>query len=418
MSKRYSRPVNIRLRQLTRPRAIGSTTSCATRCYGTGCFPNVCGVTSAEAGVDQSGLGAPEGQLWPYASPEWADAGTDTMRMVRARHEVDTSLNRPTLDGAPIDVRKYRDEVVRGFRAAYRILQDRSDQFLGPDGPLTRFASDAVCIFMRSARTYRKLLRESYHPDVLRDALDRDRLFDLLWVEVEEDERLADVTRLEQADLVRGDIPSFTTRPTSRDVWIGGNRFADFIPESSLATVRRLVSGLDEEDCERQVWYIGASLASLPGWIQPTRSTSSTAAPPRGRASTRRVLAAANTVGRRIDGLAIRGTGGASWIGLELNRGLAWSIEPSGLDLDAGVPGVALFLAYLAAATGSRRTEVTAKRALASMRRAIADRSSPIRAVGAFDGLGGLIYVASHLAALWDDEELAVEAEEIGRAHV
>ena len=167
------------------------------------------------------------------------------------------------------DVRHYRDAVVRGFRSAYRILLSRRDQLLGPDGRLTRFESDAVCIFMRSSRTYRKLLRESYHPDVLRDALDRDRLFDLLWMEVEDDARLADVIRLEQADLVRGDIPSFTTRPASRDVWIDGNRFADFLPESSLAVVRRTVDGLDDEDCDRQVWYIGASLASLPGAVEP-----------------------------------------------------------------------------------------------------------------------------------------------------
>ena len=378
-----------------------------------GLLPERVWSTSADAGIDQSGLGAPEGQIWPYASPEWADAGTDTMRLVHARHTIDASLNRPTLQGAPIDVRDYRDSVVRGFRSAYGILQSRRDQLLGPEGPLTRFASDAVCIFMRSARTYRKLLRGSYHPDVLRDALDRDRLFDLLWMEVEDDERLAEVILLEQADLARGDIPSFTTRPSSRDVWIGGHRFADVIPEPSLATVRRLVNGLDEEDCKRQVWYIGASLASLPGAIEPTHAVAGP--PPLKRATPHRIMAAADAIGRRLDRLAIRGAGGASWIGLKLNRGLAWSIKPSGLDLDAGVPGMALFLAYLGVTTGNWRAAVTAKRALASMREAIADRS-PIKAIGAFDGLGGLIYVASHLASLLDDAELGDEAERFAEA--
>ena len=378
-----------------------------------GLLPERLWVTSADAGIDQSGLGTPDGQLWPYASPEWADPGTDTMRLVRTRHEIDTSLNRPTLNGTPTDVRHYRDAIVRGFRSAYRLLQNRRQQLLGPEGPLSRFESDAVCIFMRSARTYRKLLRESYHPDVLRDALDRDRLFDLLWMEVADDARLADVMPFERAALARGDIPSFTARPASRDVWIDGNRFADFTPESSLAAVRRLVDGMDEDDCDRQVWFIDASLASLPGAAQPTRSPARV--PHRQPVDPKRVLAAADAIGDRLDTLAIRGVDDASWIGLELDRGLAWTVESSGLDLDAGVPGMALFLAYLGVTTGNQQAAATADRALASIRHAIADRSSPITAIGAFEGLGGLIYVWSHLATLWNRADLAVEAEGFAR---
>ena len=114
---------------------------------------------------------------------------------------------------------------------------------------------------------------------------------------------------------------------------------------------------------------------------------------------------------RRLDRLAVRGADGVSWIGLELDHGLVWTVESSGLDLDGGLPGMALFLAYLGATTGNRRATVMARRVLASMRVEIADRSHPIEAIGAFDGLGGLIYATSHIASLWDDENLAAEAE-------
>ena len=62
---------------------------------------------------------------------------------------------------------------------------------------------------MRATRTYDALLRESFHPDVLRGALDRDRLFDRLWVATRLRPELPPVIGAERADLYRGDIPMF-----------------------------------------------------------------------------------------------------------------------------------------------------------------------------------------------------------------
>ena len=67
------------------------------------------------------------------------------------------------------------------------------------------------------------LLRDSYHPDMLRDALDRDRLFDWLWAAVENGPYLTKVIPAERQDLWKGDIPIFTTRPGSRDLWTSAN---------------------------------------------------------------------------------------------------------------------------------------------------------------------------------------------------
>ncbi len=365
---------------------------------------------SENEGLDISGLGGSPGQLTPHPVAAWEDPGTDTMRFVRKRRTVQAELNRPMLEGRPVDAIGHRDAVLRGFRSAYALLAARRDSLLAPGGPLAPFARDSVSAFIRSSRTYRRLLRESYHPDVLRDALDRDRLFDLLWIEIPKDEDLVGVIRFERDALWKGDIPCFSANPDSRHLRLGnGERLEDFFPEPSETAVRRIIGKLDEADCERQAWYIEASIGTLPAALEHWPSYRVVPSPE--PADTDRLVAAAVALGNRLDQLAVRGANDASWVGLELERRRVWSIGRAALDLDAGVPGIALFLAYLGAVTGREAASSLARAALTTMRDVIADRETTLEAIGGFDGWGGVIYVLCHLGALWGQSDLFAQAD-------
>jgi type 2 lantibiotic biosynthesis protein LanM len=135
-------------------------------------------------GIDISGLGAAAGQLTPRGVPQWEGAGTDEMRLTRKRVAMGGGRNRPTLNGAEVEVLHYTDAIADGFTRVYRLLLKHREELLSNDGPLTRFAGDEVRVIVRPTQTYGMLLQESFHPDVLRDALDRDRLLDRLWVGV------------------------------------------------------------------------------------------------------------------------------------------------------------------------------------------------------------------------------------------
>lgn len=365
---------------------------------------------SEHDGVDVSGLGAPTGQLTPHAIADWEQSGTDTMHLVRRHKPIDDEDNHPTLGDRPVDVLDFRSALLHGFRTAYGILAERREELAAADGPLVRFASDSISVFLRSSRTYRRLLRESYHPDVLRDALDRDRLFDRLWAEVPSRPHLRQTIASERADLWRGDIPQFTARPDSRTLWFGaGDQQPDFFSEPSMTSALRIVEGLSTEDCERQAWMIDASLASLPGALVRRPSVGMTRSAREADAT--RLLAAASALGDRLEALAIRGRDEATWIGLDLIDQRSWTIAPAGLDLDAGVPGIALFLAYLGAVTERDAPTSLAQAAVRTMRTSIAERLPDLTGIGAFDGLGGMIYALSHLAVLWRRDDLADEAE-------
>src|SRR5207237_9064231 len=101
-----------------------------------------------------------------------------------------------------------------GFSAAYRLLMQLRHALLSEIVP--RFTHDEVRCVLRPSQAYALLLAESFHPNVLRDALDRDRHFDRLWVGVEQLSYLSRIIGAEHADLNDGDIPLFTTRSDSR----------------------------------------------------------------------------------------------------------------------------------------------------------------------------------------------------------
>jgi type 2 lantibiotic biosynthesis protein LanM len=377
-----------------------------------GLLPQRLWANAESEGIDLSGLGAEEGQLTPQNVPVWEGEGTDEMHLARKRIVVPGSNNRPTLNGAEVDIRDYTEAIADGFVSLYRLLLRRRDELLSESGPLQRFAEDEVRVLVRPTMTYGVLLQESLHPDLLRNAIDRDRFFDRLWTRIEQRPDLARVIPAEREDLHRGDIPSFATRANSRDLWTSaGERIGDFFSQSGLSLVQRRLRQLSEDDLSRQLWFVRASLATLsmgfdlaPGY-QLTR--------PQTKAERERLLAAARSVGDHLESLALRNERGASWIGLSVSRKGTWSLLPMRFDLYGGLPGVALFLAYLGALTREDRYTDLARAALATLRSQIERGHSLITVIGGYEGWGGVIYALTHLGVLWDQPALLAEAEEI-----
>src|ERR1017187_6467591 len=284
--------------------------------------------------------------------------------------------------------------------------------FFPTKGPLAPFADDEVSAIMRPTQTYAVLQRESLHPDVLRNALDRDRLFDHLWAAVEYCPHLTKVIPAEHQDLQNGDIPIFSTRPNSRDLWTSSReRIADFFDEPGIVRVRRRIQELGDRDCTQQLWFIRASLATLSKAGDGTRRSGHFPTEASAPANRERLLCAARGVGDRLEELALRGEQDVSWIGLTLANEQDWVLAPLGLHLYHGLPGVALFLGYLGEITGESRYTTLAKAALNTVRREIERRPSSIASIGGFDGGGGVAYALMHLGRLWGPPDLLTEAD-------
>ncbi|HWK51744.1 MAG TPA: type 2 lanthipeptide synthetase LanM family protein, partial [Steroidobacter sp.] len=369
-------------------------------------------------GLDVSGIGALAGQVTPFELPTWAAAGTDDMHLVRQQGTFHGSPNRPRIDGRDVDPCEYMEDIVAGFEQIYRVLMEYRLELLDAKGPIAQFADDEVRVLLRATRTYARVIQESFHPDVLRDALDRDQLFDALWSRVEHLSDFDHVLAAERRELWNGDIPVFTARPGGRTLFTGDGRAIEgFFSGSSLELTCRQLQRLSDGDLLRQSWYIRAAMSTIAaGDIE----SSSAPAAARRRANPATTpaepLPLAIAIAERLHELAIRGERDASWIGLALVNSRAFDLAPLALDLYDGLPGMALFFAYLGKVTGSNRHTELARAAVQAIRSQLPKARTYEKSVGAFNGWGGIIHVCTHLGQLWNEAELLTEAHEIVEA--
>lgn len=421
-------PVVVDLESLFHPaglREAAAQAGAASRTIGgsvlrVGLLPFQVGQSDEFAGIDLSGVAEVAGQPTPQKVLQWADVGTDAMRVVRDRATMEGGQNRPMLDGRAVDAADFLAEMAAGFADTYRLLAHHRGELLAPGGPIAACATDPVRAVLRPTQLYGLLLMESLHPDLLRDALDRDIVFDRLWIGVEGQPGLAPVVPAELRDLAEGDIPAFFTDPSSTDLLTSrGERLADFFAEPSLAAVRRRLTGFGEEDLRFQLWLLLLSLGAQRlnrddvGWQRYAPVADAEPWSPAELAA--RALAAAGRVGEWFGALAVRDGGYVTWIGLDY-RNQRWSLEPATEDLYTGLPGIALFLAFLGERAGSPEATALARAAVRTLKLQLElgpdglPGESRLTSIGAFQGWAGVIWAFAHLGALWRDGELLAAA--------
>ncbi|MGZ0150456.1 type 2 lanthipeptide synthetase LanM family protein [Kribbella sp. WER1] len=404
-------PVLVDVETLFHPTQVVATGDPAYRAllesvYRTALLPLL--VTNENGVTDISGLGGDADASAARSVVDWADAGLDSMHLVRRPDRTDRAANRPLLDGRLIEPRVHETAVLTGFRTAYEAIVRDRDELLGPDGLLAQCASDQLRFVPRPTSLYTGLLDESTHPDVLRDAAGRTQLLDLLW---DADESLQAFVPYELADLWAGDVPLFTARPDSRDVWASdGTRIADVLAVDGLAAVRAKVANLGDIDEHRQTWLISASLATRP---EPVTHAGTTVRPHVGtvEADPDQLLAAAADIADEIVAQVVSERGGAAnWLGLELLDDHHWSVRQMGAGLSNGYTGTALFLAQVGVLTGAQKYCELARdavRPIPQLLQALEGDLESANLIGpGFHGLGGISYGLHRLSELLDDSDL------------
>jgi type 2 lantibiotic biosynthesis protein LanM len=385
-----------------------------------GLLPFRAGETPDFEGIDLSGVASVAGQPSPDRALEWERPATDEMHAVRTRPEMSGGHNRPTLAGREVEAADYAGEMARGFEGTYRLLLGHRSALLAPGGPIEAFARDEVRVVLRPTRTYGLLLSESFHPDFLRDALDRDRFFDRLWIGVEENPALESVVAAEHASLRAGDIPSFAACVGGIDLLIHGARPARrFFAESALDAVRARVRSFSGEDLARQLSLLRLSLGTRllnrddddpPPYPPVALDAARLDEPGAGAALQARLLQAAADIGDWFETTAIRDAHDVTWAGLDF-RNRRWSLTTMSEDLYVGAPGIALFLAYLGAVCDRPGATDLARGAMRTLLRRLEHTGDTVRNIGAFQGWGGIVYALAHVGVVCRDPAFLLEAD-------
>jgi type 2 lantibiotic biosynthesis protein LanM len=385
-----------------------------------GLLPRRFWATAAEGGFDLSGMGTIGGRTVEVRKIQ--GDGTDDMRWTRGETRLPDSFNLPTLRGEPLVLWEHSEPVLRGFLSMIRLLRRRREELLAPGGPLAAFAGLRLRALLRATGSYAHLLHVANHPDYLQSALDRDRLYDRLWLDAVWYSPFRRAVRAEQEDLLAGDVPRFETLSTSTDLLHRGlrdARISGFFATPGMDVVRSRLRELDENDLERQRWLVEASLEATRSfddvlvWPAPDPLDAADRGET-GPAAPERFLAAAQRIGDRLVQLAIPQGELVTWFQL-VPRPDGWFLEPMPTDLYSGLSGLALFLAHLSRLTGEERYERFARLALATIRQQIAGAPGEPAHLGAYSGRGGLVYTFTHLGLLWREAGLLDAAEDLAR---
>jgi type 2 lantibiotic biosynthesis protein LanM len=359
--------------------------------------------------MDISGLGGDAGATFPFPTVGWDDTGTDGMRLVRTAFEFPGDDNQPRLGDTRVDPADYQAALLTGFHAGYDAILAHRGELLEL---LESAADEEIRVLVRPTQLYATLLDESTHPDVLRDGLDRDPAFDLLWADSAADPLKERLVRHELADLWAGDVPIFFGRAGSRDVWTStGERLPGVLAESGLESVRAKLARMDEMDRHDQDWLITATFATRAGPIRHHSGQASPGPVTTAVAEPRQLLAAACAVADELVARAVHDGDRANWLGVEPADDRHWGVLPLGAGLANGYTGVALFLAQLGDITGTSRYLDLAARTMRPVPRllaALGKDPAAARAVGpgGFLGIGGICYGLARISVLLDDPEL------------
>jgi type 2 lantibiotic biosynthesis protein LanM len=375
-------------------------------------------------GIDISGIGGKGGQLAPDSARTWSDFATDQMHIVRERFQLLDDRNRPTFNESIVDALEFSNEVINGFEIAYDTLCQHREELLSSNGPLQQFRTDENRVVLRDTRTYALLLRESYHPDLMRNGLLRDRHFDRLWARVGDDSHFRMVVPQEQRDIRDGDIPVFSSRIEQKTLIASdGTEIANYFLQSGWQEVCERIEQLGQSDKCRQLTLLRSSLGQLVNTTDHTHVVVDHAhyePLPYGGARFQQLQESfearcCNAVAQIADLLATDViTDGQRVIWTSLTpKNNGWVMAPTGIDLYSGLPGIAMFLAYAGKELGDPVMTNTAYSAMQSLLQALGSDTPPTNNVGGFSGLGGIVYTLSHLGSLWGRKDLLDRATAI-----
>nr|ACR33053.1 actagardine modification enzyme [Actinoplanes garbadinensis] len=366
--------------------------------------------------VDVSALGGGEPQTAPRPVPRIVDAYTDTARLEAVEATMAGAQNRPSLPGAEVRPWEHTADVVAGFTDAYDIMLAHRADF---DRLLRGFHDVEVRYLPRPTRRYSIFLTESYHPDYLRDASDRDRLLDKLWTAADARPELIPIIESEKRQLLAGDIPCFRSVAGSRQIrTASGPLHPEFFTAPAVTVLTRRLGEFGPVHRAAQVRIIRDSMATMPGPRPAAQPSPDRAAGPRPRVTGADPATLADRIARRLADEAILGDRDVSWIGVSI-EGVAqetYSYKPMATGLYDGVAGLALTFAYAARTLGDDRYLDLAHRAarpVAGYLRYLAEHRI-VETVGAYSGTAGLLYALDHVAhATGDDSYLDAVSEAV-----
>jgi type 2 lantibiotic biosynthesis protein LanM len=279
---------------------------------------------------------------------------------------------------------EFTDAISTGFDRVYRWFQ--RDPQRATECVRGLFAGTSVRFINWSTQVYVQLLHAARHPTCLMEPLQVDLLFSAVRTFPRNWDHRGVLPDWELASMWRRDIPLFTTAADGdRLVHDHAGDVAAKLASAPLELAAERITRLSPANRAQQHQYIAAALSG--GDVTSPEFAST-------------CLEQASRIGQRLCAM-LRDPGAPSpWTSYMIGADGRAEVDIEA-DLYTGSAGIALFLAYLNELDPRPEFSRAARRALDH---ALATWNR--QRIGAFAGLGGMIYLLTHLHRLWGERGL------------
>lgn len=290
--------------------------------------------------------------------------------------------NRVYLGDRLLPPEEFKSSIIRGFECVYRWFEDNKEQASRQVHEL--FGPIPIRYVNWATRIYSHLLTNLRHPKSLMDPVEADAIIRQLSRFRRRWDKPGLLANREIASLWQLDIPLFLVSATQLTLATDSQGAEVHLATSPIEDAVDRIGRLSAANREQQVRYI---VASLPGDDHHSEEFAQSSVDYAGRVG--RALCSAQTE-----------PGSGTWRAYELT-----DVGPArvdvGTDLYGGSAGIALFFAYLNSLVPDPTFQDASRRALEHC----LGNYNPYR-IGAFNGMGGLVYVLTHLSRLGEDASL------------
>jgi len=216
-------------------------------------------------GLELSGFSeANQGRLTPFPVMQCEGANSDEAKIVFKRVLFSEGLrfNSPAGEPNTNSPRQYVDFIIRGFQEAIEALIEGGDSLLSTHLWQDLCEQPGRYVPWRTMN-YERLMMDSYHPNLLRDAMDREAFLDRLWTRSGNREIHSAFLPAERKALWEQDIPAFFAHPkTSNLVDCRGLKVEISGSTPVAIKAEKRVRSLDKSFIARQSWTIDVAFSS------------------------------------------------------------------------------------------------------------------------------------------------------------
>ncbi|WP_192800168.1 type 2 lanthipeptide synthetase LanM family protein [Priestia endophytica] len=355
---------------------------------------------------DLSGISNVKDQITPFKGKFIKNFKTDKIKIEKEHFVIEAGLNVPKIKGNFTSITDYLSDIEKGFKQAYMIILDNKEKVINK---FKDFSGVQIRKIFRDTMKYAKLLDLSYHPDFLRNQIDREMLLNRLWFEVKNEGSVSKIASFEVMDMLRGDIPYFYSQPEELHIYNSKrNKIENFYLKSGLELSIEKIKNMSIEDCQYQKELITSNISV----VYDNKDVNLLKFNNELTNGIDRVEQIANIL---ID-KAIKHQEGDTleycWTSMILqgSNETKWNYSVTGPGLYDGNTGIALFFAYLYKITNNAKYKEAAYSSINPVRELNPELTKKKDVgVGAFLGLGGILYTLHHMARVFKDENLLKE---------